>query len=186
MFYIKNIQLGQKGKDFGRKAGKLDCSFCCNNSRARAQIQYILILQNKFNRKRNKIKARGKKSELKRYVHLTKMPLDHHIGLATFLHNDRPWFKIFCNVSPQLGTNVYIEWRFSPHRVPLLFSSGIGKLCQNEIWDSSKLCDAVHWLLSDMSPIIVYPCRQLTHWSLVLRFEWCDPGWWRCQVDTWK
>ena len=114
------------------------------------------------------------------------MPMDHHIGLATFLHNDRPWFKIFCNVSPQPGTNVYIEWRFSPHRVPLLFSSGIGKLCQNEIWDSSKLCDAVHWLLSDMSPIIVYPCRQLTHWFLVLTFERCDPGWWRCQVDTWK
>ena len=99
------------------------------------------------------------------------MPMDHHIGLATFLHNDRPWFKIFCNVSPQPGINVYIEWRFSPHRVPLLFSSGIGKLCQNEIWDSSKPCGAVNWLLSDMSPIIVYPCRQLTHWSLVLRFD---------------
>ena len=97
------------------------------------ELKYNIYFIREIYRKVNKINSRDKKSELKRYVHLTKMPMDHHIGLATFLHNDRPLFKIFCNVSPQPGTNVYIKWRFSPHRVPFLFSSGIGKLCQNEI-----------------------------------------------------
>ena len=38
--------------------------------------------------------------------------------------------------------------------------------------------------LSDSSPIIVYPCYELTNWLLFSRLDWCDSGLWRCQLKT--
>ena len=39
-------------------------------------------------------------------------------------------------------------------------------------------------LLSDPSPIIVYPCQQLTNSVTFSRLDWCDPCVWICQLKT--
>ena len=58
----------------------------------------------------------------------------------------------------------------------------------SNVWEVAWSVLSKNWaftFLSDLSPIIVYPCyNSLTNSLLFSKLYWCDPGVWRWQLKT--